>query len=551
MATEPSVDDIVELFSELEYENIERNKRDAELENIYLNSEFTGKLSEAITDQIPRSSERKLLLNVVRNAIQDRAVLLKMLPDLRVDAPDGLPEMDSLYWQQHIERIIKHYFWEEIWNLPNVQMRSQAFWLAMKGRVALQVHPNFAKKTVDLLVRDPSTFYCTISGSGQGWHMAQGSMTQAQGGYQLSQGGFKYKAKGRDILAMYPTSEKIGIEPNNTSHDVIEYQDENFFIPVIDNQLILKEDGDPVGVEHGLGFVPLILIQDVHIPGRIDATSPIYHSIMMGENLNDLLLMDTEERRERLGSITVVENPVNVPKNLAVGRNAIIQVGLGGDVRFRSRLGDQNPSDMGSHIEAMKQMWSMAAKTSLARQGELPSSGPWLGKGLQTAATVAISGDVLDARENIAQGIQNADTMALAMGIKYFPSSKQKMTVHSSRGNQPMTFTFKSLKELTIRHILEVFPLAHDIPSTVVTYLQLQNGGIVSKRKVRQMIPGIDEAEETRRVDEERQKEMMEAMAIQQAQAQQQAEAQGGQPGGGEPGDVEKENVGLERGAVG
>jgi hypothetical protein len=560
----PTLDEVRELVYELKQQNADRNLRDAELENLFLKGQFTGMLGQALNSQVRTSKQGRLLLNLCRNQMIDRVVLLTMLPDIKVDPPGDLPGLDQVYWQEMIQHTIEHYFWEQVWGLPQ-RAEHLAFPFAVKGRTVLQLFPNYKTKTIDLWLRDPSTYYAVVSGGASGQSVEGSRDGFTSGGYVHSPVLFIYKAKGREILRDYPMA---GVEPDSTLHEIVEWWDENIVVRFIEDKAIhpmenrakpglrfrhLKgSDGDISGIEHRYGFVPTEFVQDVHIPGRIDGTTSIYHSIAMAENLNDLINMMTEEQRSRLDSVLAIKSPIDVPNPLP-DRNAVVTFGPDGEARWLAKT--QGSPDMASHIEAVKQMAFMSLGTSGARMGELPSSGPWIGKGLNAAASVAISDEVLLNRQKLAMAIMGCNTKAYAMARKNFGSVKQKMTVHSSAGSETMTFKFNELPP-HFRHKLEVFPLAHDVPGTAVLFMQLEQRKLVSKQAVREKIPGIDAALEKRRVADETQEEMQQMLAAQQAQmaAQQQAQmaAQGaeGEATAGAGEGAEAENYAMERGGM-
>lgn len=549
----PTLNDISGLVEELIKDNQERNERDRDLEGVFLSGDFTGKLYDAIRTQTKSSKQRKLLINICRKAIIDRTVLYTMLPDIRVDPPDNLPELDSMFWQQQIKRTIMNYWWEQTWRLDE-RMQDIAFNFALKGRAALQLFPNFEKKTVELWLRDPSTYYAVVSsGGGYQTYANEGIGSPPNGGYRHSPVLYIWKATGREILRDFPGAKFADVKDTSEMYQMVEYWDEKMMCRYIEDKTqnsldnrskftyMRTPNGDEMMVEHNLGFVPSEYIQDINPPGRIDATSSIYHTIMLGENLNDLLLMNTEEHRRRLGSVLMIKDPLNVPSPWPEN-NAVVTVGPGGDAKYVSQI--ENPGDMGSHVEAVKQYALMALGTSGARFGELPSSGPWISKGITAAANVSVSDEVLLNRQRIATAIKNCDIKAHKMARKMFGRNKQKLTAASSAGKETMTFRFNDLPA-DFQHSLEVFPLAHDVGQTAVVLMQLRGQKdasgrpLISHRTLLEKLPGFDAAEEIRRVEEERAREMaeMQAMAAQQQQVEQQGT------------EAEAENYALERGA--
>jgi hypothetical protein len=543
----PTLNEIKSLAAELKLDNQERNERDRDLENIFLKGEFTGKLSQAISSETKQSKRGKLLVNICRNAIIDRVIELVMLPDIKVDAPGGLPHQDSLFWQQMVTRTIRHYFWEQNWQLPE-RMPDLAFSLGLKGRGVVQAFPNIKEKRVDLWFRDPSTYYAVVSSSGSGYHSGQsvGPGAPPSGGYKHCPVLFIYDATGREILRDYPTAAAYGIQDNAGTHEMIEYWDDDVMVRCVGTRgvtgeltynYILTDDNEIMGAEHRLGFVPTEFIQDVHIPGRIDATTSVYHSIALNENLNDLLLMNTEEHRERLGGIWLIKNPLDVPSPWPESGNAIVTVGPDGDARYISKM--DNPSDMGSHISGIKEMAYLGLRTNSVRMGELPS-GTLTGRGLNAASSIPVAGEVLMMRERVANALANIDQKAWAMSNKFFGSAKQQMTLHSHKGPEALTFKFKDLPQ-HFRHILEVFPLAHDVPSLAVLMMQLEGSKNISKRSLLERMPGFDPAEEMRRLKEERMEEAKEQMELMAAMQPQQPQS---------PEGVEATATGLDRGAI-
>ena len=562
MADFPSIHDIRGLAETLKMDNQPRNQRDQELINIYENSTFTGKLNQAMDSNTITSGQRKLFVNICRTAMIDRATLLLMLPDIKVDPADGLPYQDSLFWQQMVGHTLKHYFWEEMWQLPE-RMPDLGMWLGITGRACLQIFPDIKNKTMRLWMRDPSTYYAVVSSSGAGFapDITNEIGYTTSGGYIHSPVLFIYSATGRDITKDYPHAAEFGIKNTDELYERIEYYDEQVSCNFIEDKKITYDNsgtgkkyrymttskGEIMGLEHNLGFIPVEYIQDMAVPGKIDATTSIYHAIEIGENINDLLMMNTEEHRERLGGVLLIKNPTSVPNPWPKSGNAVVTVGPDGDAKWVNKVG--NPNDMASHIAGIKEMAYMGLRTSGVRMGETPNTMA-SAKGINAAASIPISDEVLTMRNKIAHAIKNCDYHAWRMMQKMFPDAPQKMSMHSVSRGEALEFAFGQMPE-SFRHKLEVFPLAHDIPQLAVLMLQMKGQEAISLRSMLERLPGFDAPEEIRRLKEERMerlKEEVEVMAMMQG-------AQGGpqgppQGGGQSPEGVEASFNGTEKGAM-
>jgi len=410
--------------------------------------------------------------------------------------------------------------WEH-WKMRKLR-NDIAFWMALKGRVALQLVPDFNRKMPMLYAFDPSFFYGVADGTGE-----------------LQRCWIIYELTGREIIQQYPDAQKTveGIEFNNTLHEMVLYWDKKKKKNFVGDSLIPGSH-----FEHDLGYVPFQYPQDIHVPGKMDGTTAAYQHIGLAENFTDLLLISGEERRRRIKAIAWVKGMRNAdPETLRriLAGEVFAELDEDGAIGFESPI--QNMSDITRDLQLNEDLFRAATNFPRSRSGEITSS-IWTGKSIE-ASQGAVSDDILRVRETIADAIQWMDEKAIGM-LKRFWGEKEHNILDFSDQERIKGLTIIPNDDIpdTWRHELVVFSLAHDVSQKAILMIQLGNSGYLDKRTVIEQLPGFNPNEILQRMEEERLREAQWEIAVQSKLAE------ATQPQEGP--DAAEENFGLEQGGT-
>lgn len=500
-------------------ETTDRNTRDGVSQRTFVDGTFSGELWKSMDTEVPSAKDQKLLVNFFRTQVTDRATLLTMLPDQKWDVPFDYTD-DSLTYQQVLSQL-NLTFWEH-WKMRKLR-NDIAFWMSLKGRVALQLVPDFQREIPMLYAFDPSYFYAVMDGTDE-----------------IQRCWIIYMLPGRQILAQYPNAEftNEGVEFNNTLHEVVLFWDKKVKKNFVGSSLIPESH-----FQHNLGYVPFQYPQDIHVPGTIDATTAAHQAIGLAENFTDLLLMSSEERRRRIKAIPWVKGMRNADEETLrkiLAGEVFAELDDDGALGFESPI--TNMSDITRDMQLNEDLFRAATNFPRSRSGEITSS-IWTGKSIE-ASQGAVSDDILRVREAIADSIQWMDEKAIGM-LKRFWGDKELNILDFTDQQRIKGLNIIPNEDIpdTWRHELVVFSLAHDVSQKAILMIQLGNSGYLDKRTVIEQLPGFNPNEILRRMEEERIREAEWEIAVQ-AKLAEATQPQPEAPGAGE------ENFALEQGAI-
>ena len=513
------VDDDLEEGRLLRDETRERKVRDGVAQSTFVDGTFSGELWRAMDTEVPSSKGQRLLVNFFRTQVTDRATLLSMLPDQKWDVPFDYTD-DSLTYQQVLAQL-NLTLWEH-WKMRKLR-NDIAFWMALKGRVALQLVPDFNRKMPMLYAFDPSFFYAVADGTGE-----------------IQRCWIIYMSTGREILQQYPNAGAMaeGVEFNNHEHEVVQYWDKN------EKKIFIGDSMVPDShFQHNLGFVPFQYPQDMHLPGSFDATTAAYNHIGLAENFTDLLLLSSEERRRRIKAIPWIKGLRNADPELLrriLAGEVFAELDEDGALGFESPI--TNMSDITRDLQLTEDLFRAATNFPRSRSGEITSS-IWTGKSIE-ASQGAVSDDILRVRESIADAIQWMDEKAVGM-LKRFWGGKEHNILDFTDQQRIKGLTIIPNEDIpdTWRHELVVFSLAHDVSQKAILMIQLGNSGYLDKRTVIEQLPGFNPNEILRRMEEERIREAQWEIAVQAKLAEAQAPTEQGPS-------AQEQNFALEQGAT-
>lgn len=506
-----------------------RLAHDKIVHDVVFESNFAGQLYQCLSMNAPSSKQRKLIVNLAKAKARDKINQVGSLPDIRVADPVGIPSPeDGPFWAEFVKKIILSH-WRR--NSIDLQLWDMAMGMSIYGRCPVQVFPDFEKKEIMIFTRHPSSGFAVPK-----------STNKNEYEYVV----YIDEIPGRNLLKMYPKASACEVTSTSDKFTLTEYWDDNYRFVFANGKKI-----PGVGVHHSLGFNPNRIIPNaIHDPwaSSVGGLSDIYQEIPLLENINELILMGTEERRRKLKSHLVIENPRKVPEGIENMESGVIEVEQGGRVYYVSQV--DNPSSTIQDISHQEDLFRKASNFPPQSSGYPISSGTVTGKGW-TASLGGVSQDAATTQSIIGANMIKIDEYALKMEKQLFGKTKQKavgkVPEHFSGEGTGQDFVFhyepQDIPDDFI-HNLEFYALGVDIPTRIVNLLQLHGQKIISTQSVQEKIPGIDAAEELRRLATDRQRELK-MMQMAQSLA---GEVQGQQQG--TPEEIEQAAYATEKGAM-
>lgn len=484
-----------------------RRDADLELEQVFRDGRFTGRLYKALGLNIKSASTSYLLVNLVRSQVIDRSGMLSMLPDPKFDVPFTADEAIALT-EQNVLTHLQETLWD-YWRIKRI-MHTNAFNLALKNRALWLLYPDFEAKKPMMYALDPSSFYAAENYRGE---FSRVFLIDRQKGRRIR------SEYGRDV------AEAHGVDdPNN------DYYVHWFFDDKERRIFINQEEITQRRIEHNLGFVPVRYTQDTHIPGSVDNLGSAFHAIAAAENFTDVLKLTSAEMRKGLNSIPWYTGDIDpVDAKAAYDGKAMLGLPEGGKFGVEHQM--QGQVGAHQHLKVMDDLFRVVTNWPRLRSGQISSS-IWTERGID-AAQSAVSDDILNVRETIADDLEWLDTAAIHMLKKMWGKDEHDLLVFEQEN---VKGTVKIVPNLDIpndfKHELVVFPLAHDVTGKAVLLMQLHGAKLYDTRSVLEQLPGVNPGEVMRRLDEDLAREVKQQIALQQALAPPEQAAPGGAPAG-------------------
>ncbi len=481
----------------------DRNAANKELEDVFYKNRFTGKLQSLIGETV-QSQRNQLLVNMIKSRVVAKVNSGSGMPDLKVHvAADDNTERWIL------SQITTNSIYDT-WQVSNLAYLLNQVFLnsSLIGYQPVVALPDFNKKKAVLTPRDPSAIIADYYGTSS---------------IEFNWVGFVYKMTGRQLLNTYKGASKIdAVHFTDDEYQVYELltpKSRRFLIQAgtSGNADFFAGDIPDTGADHNLGFVPARVIQNIPTPNRLESLSDVAHELGLNENINELILLSTEERRERLNSLLHIEGD-GLPKEMPVGRGAYIKTEQGAAVRYVSKIDGTLP-EVANDIAHQQQTFREQTSWPASQSGTVSAS-VWTGTGIN-AAQQGAKDSTMFLKQNIGVDLEALDTYALAINKKFFPKVKQKCYDYYGNPEGEKDFTYYYAEDLPnledYRHDIVFYPSGYDATLEAAKNTSLADAGYISKRKVRELLPGINPDEEEQRIRAERAEEMQMAAAMQMA----------------------------------
>ena len=495
----------------------ERRTADEVVTSVFRNGTFTGELYNTLGLNVPSAHSKKLLVNLTRAAVIDRATMLTMLPDYKYSVP-FTPEPEVALTEQDILINTHLSFWE-FWRMKQL-LRTQATNMSLKNRCLWLLFPDFNEKKPKLYGLDPSMLFGEMDNSGE---IPRVFLIQDM--------------RGRQILAQYPDAKNYGVTNDDNEFRIVDFWDKNI------KRLFINDHASKVGsIDHDLGFVPIRYTQDTHIPGTIDNMGNAYQNIALAENFTDMLILQSQEMRRRINSVPWVKGGISKSNyQAALAGKEILDLENDGEFGFAQAI--QGNLGTQQHLSALEQLFRTGMNWPAMRSGQIDSS-IWTAKGIN-AASGGVNDDILATRELMADDLQWLDYAAIHMWRKMWGNTEHNLLNFNEKN---VIGSVKVIPKKDIpndfRHELVTFALAHDVTGKAILLMQLFGQKLIDRRSVLEQMPGFNPNEVLQRLEEDMVRDVGWQMKVQSEALKLQNEM------APPPEQVDQENVALEKGTV-
>lgn len=471
-ARDPLLEEAEEIYEA--YGN--RRAADDEVETVFRDGRFIGKLYKSLGINIKDQSTPYLLVNFLRAQVTDRAVMLNMMPDPKWDVPFTV-DPDVALTEQDILINLNHTLWD-FWRVKRAY-KTHGFNLALKNRALWYLHPDFDNKKPMLYSLNPSSFYAEPDYRGDYPRV-----------FLIDD------IEGRRLLAQYPGAERFGVTSYIDEYQVVEFWDKK-----IRRRFINGLEDESASIEHNMGFVPIRYTQDVHLPGSMDNMGNAWHGIGMAENFTDVLVLASAEMRKKITATPIIKGEYNSDE-VKAAMDGKMALGLEKDGSFEYVQPIQGQLGVQQHLQSLDDLYRVITNWPRLRSGQIKSS-IWTERGIN-AAQGAVSDDILTVRESMARDLEWLDEAAVYMMQKMWGNVDQPLIMYENEKIKgSVTIRPKQDIPADFRHELVVFPLAHDTQGKSVVLMQLFGQKIIDLRTVLENLPGMNPAEVMRRLKED------------------------------------------------
>lgn len=470
----------------------ERRSADAELERVFKDGVFTGKLYEAMGINVKTATTNRLLVNLVRASTIDRSTMLGSMPEYKYEVLGAYNE-DVALTEQEVLINLHETLWDN-WRLERT-LRAASFNLALKNRAAWIIYPDFKKQMPILYTLDPGTFYGESDYRGD---YNRVFLISEENGYK--------------IAAQYGNVEAFGVVKQFEKYKVVWFIDDK-----VKRVWINGVEAESLAIEHNLGFCPVRYTQDIHIPGSIDNLGSAYHSIALSENFTDVLLLSSLEMRKHVKSVPWFkgEGIDGAQVGRALEGNEAIDLGADGAFGFSSSVDSTMGS--GQHLQSLDDLFRVITNWPRIRSGQISSS-IWTQRGID-AAQGAVSDNILQARQAIAYDLQFLDEAAIFMLKKMWPNKEYTLQQGEYEGKGSIRIVPALDLPLTFKHKILANSLSADVASKTVLLMQLFGQKLLDRKSVLEQLPGINPSEVMRRLEEDMMRDTKWQMMLQQQMA--------------------------------
>jgi len=495
--------ELYDLSQDLKTDESRRITEYETLERVMFDGTFEGVVDKALSKERKRPDGVMLLYNLLKARVADKTNLLKAVPDIKMEIPPGMGQ-DGPFWAEFMKRIVLSY-----WNFSHIHSMFELIghYYSLYDCFFILTVPDMDSKRPRILIKHPKSTFVLPKFSKADEYIAVF---------------FINKLQGRRILSAYPEASQNEIKNTKDEYEFIEAWTED--------RRLFWANGKPipgVGVRHDFGYIPGKLV--VGTPGKLYGLNPV-QSIGLGELINEHLILTAEERTDRMNQILHIKGGIDIPDEIPA-RGAILETEDTGNIEFVGQIqGDLN--SFNAEMDQAEMMYRKQENWPLSRSSS-PESAIWTQVGIK-AAQAPVADDISAAQASIGQGLKFADECCVKIEKKMFGSKKQVANGTMYNGpfkpKEPFSFQYVPKDDLIeeFKHRMEFSPFGDPAVLNMI-WLQRLGQEVVSLQSTREVLPGIDPAEEKRRVDQEREEKMGMAMAMQ-------GMAPGGGQGGGQPG---------------
>jgi hypothetical protein len=472
--------------------------------------------------------------NLIRPIVDTHRLLLARMPSIEVPAPELADELMALKADKE-EKILY-----ALWDTMRMKRKhgEAGFHLALNEAMAWQIAWDAGKEIPIIYVRSPGETYPVMK----------------RGGDEVSYCFFRWEEDTEELAERYPEVKPLLTRNRLGSYayskiEVVEYVDETERLMIVNGDVksLLKEGG-----AHQLGCCPVIITAAINIPGEIFPPTKTEQLVPMNDHINRFQTKLSDAVEEVLFGHHVVEgdgaNDVPIP----TGPGQVIRL-EGPNLKYHYDQPQAPPGEAFGHIEqANRHMRNLGLWPEVA-SGETDAS-IITGKAV-TRLQGLMAAQGAETMDNMADGLARANSICLKMLETYRPDKKYELyatepvTASSAPGrkrNFGVSFVPKEDINGFYLNALHYSPFGADFNQSMQLGMQLVDARIASRSWMRNLIPGMSDAEgmaaEIKEEDRERaqfeadlqvevQRRILQAQTEQQAQLQQmaaQAQGQGG-----------------------
>lgn len=458
-------------------------------------------------DRRPRKDTSWQVWNLQKPIVMTSVMNLARLPEVMVPA---IVKGDPIY-AAFADKQEKAYY--SLWGMNDMPLKhaQMAFNLSCFGSTVTWVRPDTEKKMPAILVRRPETCY---------------PMPRGEGSREFQFVIFRWLEKEDSITSQFPDLKgKVKPKPGRGRElEIVEYVDE-------DDYVVIVEDKQVKHVPHNYGFVPVTITPALDT-GEIFGPSDIDQLVGINIYLNALMTKLADALEENLYPVTFIIGADHQPLNTGPGAFNFFEEGTEIKRLDPARIPPELFDMVGRTEEFMRTHAVWPRVMSGDYEGSIVT-----GKAI-TRLQGANTGMAALRQMYMAADLQRINSYMFRIMEKEWPKeifdlrSSEPVNFLSPPGKQT-DFAISFIPEEDIRGyyanqlLYSIF--GADFSSSIVSGLQLKEGGLVSARFLRNQLPGLHDAEGMRlEIKEEKREEMEFEIELQQRlmDIQMQAQAQ-------------------------
>ncbi len=458
-------------------------------------------------------------INLIRPAILSKVAYMGLPPTTRVPEPMMDDEDAAIEFADKQEKA--YLGLQRASNFPR-RCYDMAWFQGAMGGAALGIWPDMRHKRPKIFVRGPQHFYV---------------IPYDDDGLEIAKCLWVDEMRGLDIAAKWGAKKYEG---DANTYDVIQYIDEEQLTVIVDD----KEEVD--SIQNVLGFVPVVCIGNIGVPGTPFGDTDVEPGIELAEEINYRVALGDEQAAAMINPTIAVKQPLEVPDDLVLGQGGRITMGPQGDVQLLGPL--PIPESYWHSLQNLERWFDAVTDNPAALRGEQMGN-VISGKGFNAmlsplTARLQIRGNI------IYPAIEQMNRYMMKMWWK-FPDFQAPQKLAGFRGKEFFQIEVEPEEFVIDKDIYtenEVFLTSQsylDRQGTDVELMQLYQNELISWDTVVENLPYVaNKPRERRRIEKDRQwKAEGMAMANQVANSAMTANP--------DLGAQERTSYGLERGFMG